>query len=478
MPPTWTEMFLSIWQGSRSPAIVLDDHVMSGEQLLQYAMAASTLLNRLHICPGEGIPLLMDESVDAIAMTVGGALSRRPMAPLGTKLPVPELAAIVQNMKTDILFTSPEHEGKARQITRRARTRLHVVNGISPGGDQFDLQQSPGPDDIMLVIHTSGTTGVPKPVPMHQRGFAARTLAYQEMTDTGPGDRFSSTSPFYHVAGAGMALTALGMGAALLPMRWFNIEEWRRVGRLGMSYGQLVPTMIEMLLEHGALGGAVPRILQYGGAPIHPETLKSALEILPDTRFVQFFGQTEASPLTCLDCEDHQQAIADNPDLLLSVGRAIPGCKIAIENPDSDGVGEVIAQAELCFLRDKDGWRRTGDLGWIDEQGYLYLTGRKNDRIIRGGENINPAEVEAVLAKHPAVKDVAVVGIPNRRWGEIVRAVIVPSVPDCPPTIEDLRAFCGEKLARFKLPEEACLVDVIPRNPTGKILRRLLPRGR
>jgi len=474
MARTWAEMFLSHWQGSSSPAIVGDDVTVTGGELLHHAQAAVSLLSRLSIPPAKPVPLLMDQSAEALALTVGGALARYPMAPLGTKLPVAELAAMVRQLRASVLLSSPGHLEKAREVADRARTNLHIVAKLATPDTPLIPTQLPEPEDIMLVIHTSGTTGLPKPVPMHQGGFAARTVAYQTMTGVEPGERFSSTSPFYHVAGAGMALTVLGMGVALIPMGWFSIEEWQRVGRLGMSYGQLVPTMLEILLEQGVLGDARPRILQYGASPIHPDTLRAVLDVLPETRFVQFYGQTEASPLTCLSPDDHRRAIAGHPDLLLSVGRPVPGCEIAIETPDRDGVGQVLVRAEHSFLCDRDGWRHTGDLGRLDKEGYLYLSGRQNDRIIRGGENIYPQEVEAVLIRHPAVDEVAVVGVPSRRWGEIVRAVIVPADPESPPSLDELRAYCLEKLAKFKMPEEMRLVDALPRNPTGKLLRRLL----
>ena len=474
MTITWAEMFLSHWQGSDSAAVVFDNFAVSGNDLLRYALSAATLLDRLPVPSGTIVPLLMDESIEALALTVGGALARYPMAPLGTKLPAAELAAIVSNLKSEILFSSAEHRQKAQKVASIAHIDVQVVTTLSSPNTPFTLKQLPKPEDTMLVIHTSGTTGLPKPVFMNQRSFAARTSAYQRMTGAQPGDRFSSTSPYYHVAGAGMALTAFGMGVALIPMRWFSVEEWRRVGQLGMSYGQLVPTMIEILLEQGALGDANPRVQQYGGSPIHPATLKAALKVLPETHFVQFYGQTEASPLTCLTHTDHMEAIAGNPGLLKSVGRPIPGCKIDIEHPDKHGVGQVMVKAELNFTQDEDGWRRTGDLGWLDKQGYLYLCGRLNDRIIRGGENIFPSEVESVLGQHPGINDVAVVGAPSRRWGEIVRAVIVPADPENPPSIDELREFCREKLAKYKMPVELRYVDILPRNPTGKLLRRLL----
>ena len=189
---------------------------------------------------------------------------------------------------------------------------------------------------------------------------------------------------------------------------------------------------------------------------------------------VQIFGQTEASPITVLSHEDHVRAAADRPDLLRSVGRAIRGAELRIEGADDDGIGEVALRAPHVFQVDPDGWRRTGDLGTISDEGYLTLHGRVNDRIIRGGENIYPIEIESVLADHPDVRDVAVVGVPDRRWGEIVKAVVVPANIAVPPPADDLRALVADRLAHFKVPAVIEFADELPRNSSGKILRRQL----
>jgi acyl-CoA synthetase (AMP-forming)/AMP-acid ligase II len=297
---------------------------------------------------------------------------------------------------------------------------------------------------------------------------------YQEVMGIGPGDRYCSASPFYHTAGVAMDVTVLGMGVAIVPQDWFSVDNWRRAGKLGVTCALLVPTMIEMLLAEGALADAAPRVLQYGAMPIHPDTLRSTLATLPHTRLLQIFGQTEASPIAYLSHEDHVRAATERPDLLLSVGRAIRGAELRIERPDEDGIGEIAMRAPHVFQHDVDGWRRTGDLGTISDEAYVTLHGRLNDRIIRGGENIYPIEIEHVLASHPGVREVAVIGMPDRKWGEVVKAVVVPVDTAAPPDADDLRALVGEHLARFKVPAIVEFTSELPRNPSGKILRRQL----
>ena len=215
------------------------------------------------------------------------------------------------------------------------------------------------------------------------------------------------------------------------------------------------------------------RVLQYGAASIHPDTLARAMEAMPGVRFVNIFGQTEGSPITCLTMADHALAARGRPELLNSVGRAAPGVEVVIAGPDELGVGEVVARGEHLFKPDADGWLRTGDLGRLDDEGYLYLSGRRGDKIIRGGENVYPMEVETVLAKHPDVVEVCVYGVPDRKWGEVVAAAVVVR-GGAAGDFEALRTFARERLAGFKVPTVWEQTDALPRNMAGKVLRREL----
>jgi acyl-CoA synthetase (AMP-forming)/AMP-acid ligase II len=468
----WTDMLLERWLGSSSPAIVDDDGQLSGDEFLSIAAGASAWFDELGFVAGDAVPALMDESRTSIAMVVGGALSRRPVAPLGTKLSIDDLVVAVKGLEARHLFVDPDRIELAQEVAAHSGVNVVVVDHPLPSATPPDPITRP--DDAVTIVHTSGTTGHPKPIRLTQRPLAARVAVYQQVMGIGPGDRFCSASPFYHTAGVAMDVTVLPMGVAIIPQDWFSIDNWRRAGRLGATLVLLVPTMIEMLLAAGALADAHPRVLQYGAMPIHPETLKATLATLDGTRLLQIYGQTEASPISFLSHEDHVLANADRPDLLLSVGRAISGCELRVEGGDVDGIGEIALRAPHVFQRDDDGWRRTGDLGSIDEQGYLFLNGRLNDRIIRGGENIYPTEIETALVHHPAVREAAVIGVPDRKWGEIVKAVVVPADRDAPPTEDELRAHLSDRLAHFKLPSLYEFVSELPRNPSGKILRRAL----
>lgn len=467
----WNELMLGHWSGSDRAAIVDDDGTVTGQELLERAAGASELFDEYGFAPGDGVPALMDESRDAISMLVGGAMSRRPLAPLGTKLHVEELAHAVRGLSARHVFATPDRAELGEQVAAASGVGLVLLDqGIASAAP---LDGDCDGDDIVTIVHTSGTTGFPKPIRQGQRALTARVAVYQQVMGLEPGDLYCSASPFYHTASVAMDVTVLGMGVGIIPQDWFSLDNWRRAARLGVTCALLVPTMIDMLLAEGVLAEASPKVLQYGAMPIHPDTLRAAIRALPGTRLVQIFGQTEASPISYLSHEDHLRAISDRPDLLLSVGRAVPGAELAVESAD-DGVGEIAIRSPHVYQVDSDGWRRTGDLGTIDADGYVRLRGRVNDRIIRGGENIYPTEIELALLDHAGVAEAAVVGIPDRKWGEIVKAVVVPADRRTPPTTDELREFLADKLAHFKLPAIIEFAPELPRNPSGKVLRRKL----
>jgi acyl-CoA synthetase (AMP-forming)/AMP-acid ligase II len=471
-PRTWNELVVARWAGSSAPAVVDDDATWSGEELLARAGGASSWLDGLGFAPGAPVPALVDESAAAIALTVGAALSGRPLAPLGTRLTATELAAALRGLGADAVIAEGPTAALAGDAAASVGIDVHVLAGVPPRGPL--PSHAAAPDDLVAIVHTSGTTGAPKSVPIRHQTLLPRIPIHSQLLGFGPGARYSSASPLHHTGGITMVLSALGAGTALIPQAWFSIDGWRRVGELGVTCALLVPTMIDLLLAEGALGDARPVTLQYGAAPIHVDTLRAALAALPDTKFIQIFGQTEVSPITALTHADHLRALAGRPELLATVGRPVLGLELAVEHPDLDGVGEIAIRAPHAFVADADGWRRTGDLGTVDGEGYVRLRGRTGDRIVRGGENIYPAEIEAVLVTHPQVREVAVVGIADQRWGEVVRAVVVPIDPSAPPTLGGLRELARDRLAHFKAPVELVVVDALPRNANGKVVRRFL----
>jgi acyl-CoA synthetase (AMP-forming)/AMP-acid ligase II len=452
------------------PATRFDGGSWTGRELLDRAAGAAQWLDSLGLPPGTEVPALVATSAEAMALVIGGAGSGRPLAPLGVRMTAREIAAVLEPMRSPVVIAQLEFAALGRDLAKLTGRRLAVV----PSLPREEGALSAAPDDIAIVLHTSGTTGVPKPVRMPQWRLAARARVNGALCELNPDSLYGGSAPFHHIAGLGNFAVALAAGAEVTGIPRFSLEGWQTLAEVGATHTSMVPSMLEMLHAAGEMSPARWRVLQYGGAAIRPATLKATFDALPSVRMLNMFGQTEGSPLSVLTPDDHREAMAGRPELLLSVGRAAPGVELHIHNPDDSGIGEVRARADHLFDLDAQGWLCSGDLGRIASDGYLYLSGRTGDMIIRGGENVHPLEVETVLAAHPAVADVAVVGVPDTRLGQTVVAFVVPTDATAPPTPQELRACARAALSGFKVPVRWHLVEELPRNANGKVLRRSL----
>jgi acyl-CoA synthetase (AMP-forming)/AMP-acid ligase II len=456
--------------GAGNPAIVTADTTWLGHDLLQHAACALQWLADAGVPEGSAVPALLDTNGEALALIAAGAAGRRPLALLGTRLTVHELTACVTRLHGPVLLAQPEFEALGREVAAASGRSLAVVGSL---GKLPTSLPAPRPWDPAVVLHTSGTTGAPKAVYYRHDRLARRVVVNAALQQFGHGSVFATAAPLHHIAGIGNILVALGAGATVVSLPKFSVDAWCSLADYRVTHALAVPTMVEMLLRENALAVPTLRVLQYGASPIHPATLRRAMEALPGVDFLDLYGQTEGSPITALTPADHRRAAAGDEHLLQSVGRAAPGVDVRIEGADEHGVGEVTARAAHLFVSSDDGWLRTGDMGRLDDEGYLYLVGRRGDRIIRGGENVYPLEVENVLQEHPKVAEAAVVGVADQLYGEIVKAFVV-AADGYPPTAEELRAFARHQLAGFKVPAEWAFVPALPRNATGKLLRREL----
>jgi o-succinylbenzoate---CoA ligase len=317
-------------------------------------------------------------------------------------------------------------------------------------------------DDLQCRILTSGTSGEPRPVGLTYGNFLFSAVGSAFNIGVEPEDRWLCCLPLSHVAGLSIIVRSVIYGTTAVLLDRFDTEQVARtLVSGGISLLSLVPTQLIRLLEAGADLSA-PRTILIGGGPVPPDVLREALD--RGATVVQTYGMTETcSQVTTLAPEDAARKIG-------SAGRPLLTTHVRIES------GEILVQgptvAPGCY--ESDGWLHTGDLGHIDEEGFLYVTGRGSEVIVTGGENVMPAEVEAVLMAHPAVADVAVVGRPDPEWQEAVCALVVLN-GSASVTESDLQTHCQASLARYKVPKQVDFVSSLPRTASGKLLRGQLP---
>jgi acyl-CoA synthetase (AMP-forming)/AMP-acid ligase II len=355
--------------------------------------------------------------------------------------------------------------------------------------------------DTTILMFTSGTTGRPKAVPLTHESFASYILSNVEPADPETEEKNILTVPLYHVAGIQGVLAAVYGGRTLILMRQFEVKEWlETVQREKVNRAMLVPTMIKQLIDFPDFKQfdlSSLKIITYGAAAMPFEVIKKAIAAFPGVSFINAFGQTETgSTIATLGPEDHDISGTEEEKakklkrLASSIGHPLPDVEVRIIDDQGNEVpplvtGEIVARGPRImsgYWQDAektakaftpDGWLRTSDMGYMDEDGYIYLSGRADDLIIRGGENISPREVEEVLVTHPKVQDAAVIGIPSEEWGQEPRAVVVLS-PGEIASEEEIIEFTRPKLASFKRPRSVVFVDSLPRSALGKLSRKKL----
>lgn len=487
-------------QRPESIAIKCEDRSMSYRQLDEHSNRLAHAILASGVGQAGRVAYLGKESEHYYALLFACAKSDTVLVPVNWRLSAPEVAHILRDAGAALLFVESEYADMVRQTPLPLRwVPLDNPRGRGAGllewmqGHCADpLQPTATRDQAVIQLYTSGTTGLPKGVVLAHRSFFAiqDALLAQgvDWLDWRADDVSLVAIPGFHVAGVWWAVQGLRAGVKNIIMRSFQSQEAvRLIHAEGVSTSLVVPAMMYMMLAEPAPGQqpfASLRKLAYGGSPISESLLRQSMAVF-DCAFVQLYGLTESgNAAVCLPAQDHRPG----SPLLRAAGRALPG--VAIEVRDAEGralpcgeVGEIclrtpavmcgywgLSEATRATLQ--DGWLRTGDAGHLDAQGYLFVSDRLKDLIIVAGENIYPAEVENALCKHPAVREAAVVGVPDERWGEAVHAYVVLGEPA--PTPRQLMVFLKQHLADFKIPTRYHVLDAIPRNPSGKILRRLL----
>lgn len=472
--------------------------ISHGERELRYAdllAAARRAAAQVRAAGATRLAYLAVNGPAAPVALFGAALAGVPYVPINYRLTDAEIAALLARIPGALLVSDVETPGWATEAGGDPGVTIISVQAFLAEGP---LHDGDAPDDdrgIAVELFTSGTTGAPKAAILRHDNLMSYILGSVDFMGADEDDAAIVTVPPYHVAGISAVLSSVYAGRRMIQLPAFDAADWLALAaRHRISNAFLVPTMLQRLVEH--LGETPPdlpalRALAYGGGRMPPAIVERAMDLLPQVDFTNAYGLTEtSSTIALLDPDDHRAArAATDPALrarLGSVGRALPMVEIAIR----DEAGAVLppGEAGLVFVRgdqvageyhglgsllDGEGWFPTRDRGWLDDAGYLFLDGRADDVIVRGGENISPGEIEAVLAAHPDVRDVAVVAMPDEQWGEAVAAVVVLA-PGSAVTAEALQALVRTRLRSSRVPALVRFVEALPYNETGKLLRRVV----
>lgn len=449
----------------------------SWRDLDRRADAVAAELARAGVQAGTRVGLLFRPSADAIAALHGIARAGAAAAVLPANLTGAELGVAAAVTKVALVLHDRAHLTEAAVLHHTLD-----IDGIGPGAASAQVVESPG-DTPAAVVLTSGTTGLPRAAVLSARAMAASAEAW--LAALPPATGWLLAVGLAHVAGLGVVWrAALGRVPLVLVERPLPDAILAALNAdPHPSHVSLVPTTLARILD---LPDPTPpaslRAVPLGGGPIDPALVERALAA--GWPVVPTYGLTEAgSGVTALPTAD----AAVHP---ASAGRPLPGVRLRIDDPDADGTGEIVIDTPARFsgylgdpaasatMTTSDGWLRTGDLGRVDEDGHLTVVDRRTDRIVRGGENVSPAEVEAVLRRHPAIEDAAVIARPDPLFGQVPVAVVVLRQGAADPTDDALAAYCREQLSRFKVPVAFDRRSSLPRTASGKVRRAELRGAR
>jgi len=470
-------------------------------------------LGRMGVGKGDRVGMLQVNCNEYVEAYFATALLGAIFVPLNFRAKAEELSYMISNAGVKVLLVGDRYVNMVKDVLGQLPSveRWIEIGDKGSGTVRYEEIISSSPpeevtseiedDDVTVLMYTAGTTGRPKGVPLRHSGFVSYVLENVEPASPEIEERNLLTVPLYHVAGIQAMLAGVYGGRTLVMMRQFEVKEWlETVERGRVTRAMLVPTMLKWVIDAPDFKNYDLKSLQvitYGAAPMPFEVIKKAIEEMPWVRFINAFGQTEtASTITTLGPEDHVMEGTEEEiekklkRLTSSIGRPLPDVEIKIVDEEGNAlpsheVGEILAKGPRVMTEywedeektsqviTKDGWLRTGDKGWMDEDGYIYLAGRGDDMIIRGGENISPEEVENVLYSHPKIEEAAVIGVPDPDWGQEPRAVIVLK-KGIKATEEEIIEYCKERLAGFKRPRSVIFVESLPRNPMGKVMKKEL----
>lgn len=448
---------------------------------------------------------MLDESSLALPVAVfGSSWAGIPFAPLNYRLTDPELDSLINQLHPGRLVTD---DARAARLGDRfespdgddyvaiSTTGRLLEDARAPGAVAREEPWSMEPEDTAILLFTSGTTGAPKAAVLRQKHLVSYVLGSVEFMGADESEASLSCVPPYHVAGMAGIVSAVYSGRRVVQMPNFTAESWIETARREqVSHAMVVPTMLARIVDalEGEADAGLPslRALAYGGGKMPQSVIEKAMKLFPETNFTNAYGLTEtSSTISLLGPDDHRDAMASQDEAvrrrLVSVGQPLPAIEVSIRDVDTE---EPLPAGErgLIFVRgeqvsgeyrgkgsllDAEGWFNTRDGGYLDDGGYLFLEGRMDDVIVRGGENMSPGEIEDVLLTHEGLIDACVIGVPDEQWGEAVAAVVVAR-KGATPSAAELQQWVKDRLRSSRTPARVEFWEELPYNETGKLLRR------
>jgi fatty-acyl-CoA synthase len=495
------DAILHFWAQERpdGPAFDQDGRVTTYAEADRLTRQLIALLQSRDIAPGDRISWLGKNRDIYFLLYIAAARMGAVMVPIGWRLAPREIAFILTDTEAKLVFADAEFVKVAHTVAGEVPANPEVIEAEAArtAADGFEPADytPPGPHDPVLQLYTSGTTGNPKGAMLSNTNLLglrnAGNAAGLDWQFYEPGDCMLVAMPCAHIGGTGLVNIAVANGVRSLVQAEFSPIGVLEAIAAGATHMFIVPAALQMVVQHpraATTDFSNFKYLMYGAAPMPLQLLKEAVRTMPTTKFLQAYGMTETSgTISILPPEDHS---LEGNQRMRSAGKACPAVEIEVRDADNrevprGDIGEVCIRSPsntagywrlpeaTAKTIDPDGWLHTGDAGVMDDDGYVYIQDRIKDMIISGGENVYPAEVESAIYGHPAIAEVAVIGVPSAKWGEEVKACVVAK-PGHEVDAADVIAWARERIAAFKAPKSVDVIPVMPRNASGKILRREL----
>jgi long-chain acyl-CoA synthetase len=485
-------------------SLSLGDRTVSWGELYERARRVAGGLRAAGVGAQDRVAFLDKNGIEHFEVVYGAALGNAVCVDVNWRLAPPEVAFIVNDSEAKVLVVGADFVGVLDAIGDDLlhRPLVLVIGGHAEhqrydewvaAQDDDDPHTPSAADDVALQLYSSGTTGQPKGVMISNHNLIGLLPVGGEIWEMTADSVVLVAMPLFHIGGSGWAAVAHFLGARLEILRDIDFGELVRLfSTRGVTHAFVVPAVLQfMQLVPGVAEADFSslEVIVYGASPISEEVLAASIKLL-GCRFFQVYGLTETTgAITHLPPSDHDLA-GPTVHRLRSCGVAGPGVELRIRDvmtgvdiDEPEVPGEILVRGQQVMkgywnnpeatgeVIDEAGWFRSGDIGYVDADGYLYIHDRVKDMIVSGGENIYPAEVENVLMSHPAIADVAVIGVPSEKWGETPKAIVVLK-PDDQADADDIIAFVRQRLASYKCPASVDFTDALPRNPSGKILKK------